>query len=141
MKEVAMSVVDVVAVSTSRHEDQLDITPFGASPAAHHVAYVYIALEPCEGSERIPSLSGDRIMRLARHGNRLVWRDKDGATLWIVVAERTLVNPVTGEQSVLETSESVQIGDRIHVDEGPMYEGRSRRRRLMGRVKHVSTCV
>ena len=133
-----MSVVDIAGVATSRHADQLDIKPFGDRTAAHHVSYAYLILELCDGSEPFPA--SERHMRVAREGNRLVWRDKDGASLWIVVAERTLLNPETGEQSARTTSESIQVGDLIYVQQ-QLDETHSPRRRFLGRAKHISTCI
>lgn len=132
-----MSVVDIAGVATSRHTDQLDIKPFGDRPVAHQVSYAYLILEPCDGSESFPS--SERHIRVAREGNSLVWRDRDGASLWVVVAERTLVDPETGEQKVRITSESIQVGDLVYVQQ--FREGHSHRRRLLGRDKHISTYV
>lgn len=137
MEEVAMSVVDIAGVATSRHTDELDIKPFGNRPATHQVSYAYLILEPCDGSE--PFATSERHMRVARDGNRLVWRDKDGASLWVIAVERTLIDPETGEQSVLSTSESVQVGDLIYIQQ--FHEDHSPRQRFLGRVKHISTCV
>lgn len=149
-KEVPMSVVDVVAVTTGP-SDELAIKPFSDRPATHAVSYAHLVLVPCEGSEAMPSLSGDQhLIRLARRGNCLVWRNPEDARSWSnpddhpaweVVAERTLVDPETGEQSVLSTSESVQVGDLIYVVEQSLYEHHAPRRRFLGRVGRIITCV
>lgn len=132
-----MSEVVVAGVATSRDTDQLDILPFSDRSVAYQVPYVRLSLEPCDGSE--PFSSSYRSMRIAREGNYLVWRKTDGANRWIVTAERILFDLETGEQSVRFTSESIQVGDVVYVQEFTV--NNLPQRCYQGRVKHICIVV
>lgn len=132
-----MSVVDVMAVHIGEG-DQFELYAFGDGPVSHREPYARAILEPCQGSEPMLAIAGNqRQVRLACEANEILWRDSDGDCVWRVETESYQLDAETGELFSRLGGLSVQVGDLLYaVERQPT--SRQPRRRLLGRVRHVS---